>query len=496
MKQMKFMDITLRDAQQCLWATRMTTSEMTPIAETMDNAGFSVIDLTGGAAIDSAMMYLAEDPFERIRVLSGLITKTPLNFNTRGQSIFRWMQYADDVTEFTLEVMRRNGIRSVMVFDALNDMRNLEYSVKVAKRLDMHIIGAVTYTVSPVHTDAHFVQRTKDLVALGVHALEIKDPSGLLTPERVAHLIPALRKVTPGLELQLRSHCTLGHGLDTYLETLKLGENGVDLMHTASRPLAYGYSLPSHDAILDALPAHGYGTPVDRAAIDEMQSYFSMLTRRSGRPEGKVLPVQSVDEGHQVPGGMMSNLVQQLTDQGQAHRLPEVLDEIVRVREDLGYPILVSPMAQYVGTQGVLNVLSGKRYQMVPQEIKQYVLGYYGKVVGTIDPQVRELIAGDEKEIDVPPGQTIEPAMARYRRELGPCASDEELALKIFYSAKTVEDNRVARLNVGKWTHATNAAALLAKELLGKKNIEVCEVRKKDFYFSANHNDSAAATVA
>lgn len=496
MKQMKFMDITLRDAQQCLWATRMTTSEMTPIAETMDDAGFSVIDLTGGAAIDSAMMYLGEDPFERIRTLSSLITKTPLNFNTRGQSIFRWMQYADDVAEFTLEVMRRNGIRSVMVFDALNDMRNLEYSVRVAKRLDMHIIGAVTYTVSPVHTDEHFVQRTKDLVALGVHALEIKDPSGLLTPERITHLIPALRKVTPGIELQLHSHCTLGHGLDTYLEALKLGSDGVDLMHTASRPLAYGHSLPSHDAILDALPAHGYTSPLDRNAIDEMQSYFSMITRRSGRPEGKVQPVQSVDEGHQVPGGMMSNLVQQLTDQGQVHRLPEVLDEIVRVREDLGYPILVSPMAQYVGTQGVLNVLSGKRYQMVPQEIKQYVLGYYGKVVGKIDPEVRTLIAGDEEGIDVPPGQLMEPMMDRYRRELGPYDSDEELALKIFYSAKVVEDNKVARLNVGKWTHATNAAALLAKELLGKKNIEVVEVKKKDFYFSTHHNESLAAPAA
>jgi pyruvate/oxaloacetate carboxyltransferase len=355
------------------------------------------------------------------------------------------------------------------------------------------MIGAVTYTISPVHTDDHFVQKAMDLVALGVDAVEIKDPSGLLTPERAAHLIPAIRKATPGVELQLHSHCTLGHGLDTYLEALKLGAQGVDLMHCASRPLAYGYSLPSYDAILDALPEYRYAPAIDRAVIDEMQAYFTMITRRSGRPEGKVLPVQSVDEGHQVPGGMMSNLVQQLSDQGQAHRLPEVLDEIVRIREDLGYPILVSPMAQYVGTQGVLNVLSGKRYQMVPQEIKQYVLGYYGKVVGKIKPEVRELIAGDEPEITVPPGQLIEPMMPRYRRELAPYGSDEELALKIFYSAKVVEENRRARLNVRQWTHATNAAALLAKELLGRKDIEICEVRKKDFYFSMNQQEDQAA---
>lgn len=483
MKKIKFMDITIRDAQQCLWATRMTTREMAPIARTMDEAGFSVIDLTGGAAIDTAMMFLGEDPFERIRVMSELITRTPLNFNTRGQSIFRWMQYADDVTDFTLELMRRNGIRSIMVFDALNDMRNLAHSVKVGRRLGMHIIGAVTYAISPVHTDEHFVQKTRDLVALGVDAIEIKDPSGLLTPERAAELIPKLRAVTPGKELQLHSHCTNGYGLDTYMQALALGEQGVDTFHCTSRPLAFGYSLPPHDAILDALAEHGCTADLDRGALDEMQAYFGMLTRRSGRPAGKVLP-KVTDLGHQVPGGMMSNLIQQLKDQGQEHRLPEVLEEIARVREDLGYPILVSPMAQYVGTQGVLNVLCGKRYQMVPQEIRQYVLGYYGEVVGDIDPKVRELIAGDEPSITVPPSQMIPPAMDRYRSELAPYGSDEELALKIFYSAKTVEENRQARIHVSRWTHATNAAALLAAELMGRQGVELCEVRKKDFHFS------------
>ena len=483
MKKINFMDITIRDAQQCLWATRMTTREMTPIARTMDEAGFSVIDLTGGAAFDTAMMFLGEDPFDRIRQLSELITRTPLNFNTRGQSIFRWMQYADDVTDFTLELMRRNGIRSIMVFDSLNDMRNLEHSVRVGRRLGMHIIGAVTYVISPVHTDDHFVRKARDLVTMGVDAIEIKDPSGLLTPERAAVLIPKIREVTLGKELQLHSHCTNGYGLDTYLAALALGNQGVDTFHGASRPLAFGYSLPPHDAVLDALSQHGCTSDLDRVALAEMEAYFGMVTRRSGRPPGKVLP-KVTNLGPQVPGGMMSNLVQQLKDQGQEHRLAEVLEEIARVREDLGYPILVSPMAQYVGTQAVLNVMCGKRYQMVPQEIKQYVLGYYGEVVGRIDPQVRHLIAGDEPSISVPPGQLIPPAMDLYRRELAPYATDEELAMKIFYSAKTVEENQKARINVSKWTHATNPAALLAAELLGKSGVEVCEISKKDFHFS------------
>jgi pyruvate/oxaloacetate carboxyltransferase len=494
---MEIMDITLRDAQQCLWATRMPTSEMIPIARTMDEAGFTVIDLTGGAAIDSSVMFLAEDPFERIRTLSALMTKTPLNFNTRGQSIFRWMQYADDVIEFTLALMRRNGIRSIMVFDALNDIRNLRWTIEVGKRLELYIIGAVVYAISPVHTDEHFVEKFRQLAALGVSALEIKDSGGLLTPERARHLIPAIRSVATaaGIPLQLHSHCSYGHGVDTYLEAMQLGENGVDLMHCASQPLAYGWSLPPVDIVLDELQNHGYSTPVDRAAVEEMRAYFSLVTRRSGRKPGEILPMLPTDDGHHVPGGMMSNLVKQLQDHGQGHRLPEVLEEIARVREELGHPIPVSPMSQYLGAQAVFNVLTGKRYQIVPQEIKQYVLGYYGQVPGQIDPKVRGLIAGNEPGIRVPPGELIEPMMERYRKELAPYDSEEELALKIFYSAQTVVDNRKARLNVARGTTATDAASFLARELLTKKDVEFCEVSKGSFHFSFNRKESAAQTA-
>jgi pyruvate/oxaloacetate carboxyltransferase len=496
MKPLEIMDITIRDAQQCLWATRMTTAEMLPIARTMDESGFYVIDLTGGAAIDASMMYLAEDPFERIRAMAKLVTKTPLNFNTRGQSIFRWMQYADDVAEFTMQLMRRNGIRSVMVFDALNDFRNVRATIRYCKALDFHIIGAVTYTISPVHTDEHFVTKAKDLVELGVDAVEIKDPGGLLTPARARELIPKMRTAVGATQLQLHSHCTFGHGLDTYREALTLGDRGVDLFHAASKPLCYGYSLPPHDYVLDEIAKAGRTTRIDRAAITEIEKYFTMVTRRSGREPGRILPVQTVDVDHQVPGGMMSNLTRQLSDQGKGHLLPEVLEEIGRVRRDLGWPIVVSPMAQYLGTQAVLNVLTGKRYQIVPQEIKQYVLGYYGQVAGPIDPEAREAIAGDEKGITVPPGELLPPMMDRYRKEFGPCESDEELALRIFYSARVVEENKRARLLAKPGAMATDAGTFLARAMLSDPGIEICEIKKKNFHFSMNRTANTREQVA
>ena len=493
-KTMEIMDITLRDAQQCLWATRMPTSEMLPIARTMDEAGFAVIDLVGGAAIDLSVMYLAEDPFERIREMARLITKTPLNFNTRGQSVFRWMQYADDVTDFALKVLRRNGIRSIMVFDALNDIRNLRASVRAAKALDMFIIGAVVYAISPVHTDEHFVEKAIELVDLGVDALEIKDPSGLLTPERTRKLVPAVRAAIGGrAQLQLHSHCSYGHGLDTYRAAIDLAENGVDLLHCASTPLAYGWSLPPHALVIEDLKKAGYSVRVDEAAIREMDSYFGMIARRGKRPPGKILPERPTDDEYQIPGGMMSNMVRQLSDQGQGHRLQEVLDEIARIRRELGWPIMVSPMSQYIATQGVMNVLTGKRYQVVPQEVKQYVLGYYGKVPGKIDPEARAAVAGDEPGIEVAPGELIPPMMDAYRREFGPC-SDEELFLRIFYSPQTLAENARARLSIRHPAPATDAASFIARELLGKADIEICEVDKGDFHFSLNRQ--AASTNA
>ncbi|HMN78889.1 MAG TPA: pyruvate carboxylase subunit B [Burkholderiaceae bacterium] len=490
----RLMDITVRDAQQCLWATRMTTEQMLPIARTMDAAGFDVIDLTGGAAIDASVMFLNENPFERIREMAKLVRRTPMNFNTRGQSIFRWMQYADDVAEFTLDLLARCGIRSIMVFDALNDFRNARATVRYAKALDLYIIGAVTYTISPVHTDEHFVGKVRDLVAMGVDAIELKDPSGLLTPERIRTLAPKLRAVKGRCQLQLHSHCTFGHGVDTYRAAIELPpDQGFDLFHAAARPLAHGYSLPPHEHVLAEADRVGRAVAIDRDAIREMDRYFSLITRRAGRAEGSQPPLQSVDVDHQVPGGMMSNLEQQLRDQGQAHRLPEVLNEVGRVRRDLGWPIVVSPMAQYLGTQAVLNVLTGKRYQIVPQEIKQYVLGYYGELAAPVDAEAREAIAGDEPSITRPPGELLPPMMAEYRRQFAGARDDEELALRIFYTRRTVDEHFRQRLLVKPGALATDAGSFLARAMLSDPGIELVDVKRRGFHFAMNRAATAAA---
>lgn len=486
-KPIEIMDITIRDAQQCLWATRMSTAEMTAIARTMARANFSVVDLMGGAAFDVCVMHLRESPFDRIRAMRALMPATRINFNSRGQSSFRWRQYADDVLAFTFQVMNRAGCDSVLVIDAINDFRNIRASVKACKDLGMFVIGGVTYTVSPVHTDQYFAGKAREIVALGIDALEIKDPSGLLTPERARTLIPAMTQAVAGsgVQIQLHSHCTYGHGVDVYEAAMDLPEaDRPHLFHGASAPLGFGYSLPSHGAILNAARERGLDVAVDPEQIMEMEHYFHCVTKLSGRAGGKKVSPQPLTD-HQVPGGMMSNLEQMLADQGQSGRLGEVLEEVARVRADLGYPIMVSPLAQYVGTQAVLNVMTGSRYQIVPEEIRQYVLGWYGRLVAPVDPVARELIAGDEEGITAAPGELLEPEMENFRRSHGPFASDEELCLAMFYAPETIRSYHAARLNVRKATLPTNAISYLVKSLTGRTNIELVEVSRPGISLSA-----------
>ena len=435
----KLEDVSIRDGAQCLWATRLATDEILPIAQTMGRAGFDVIDVTGGAAIDSSIMYLQENPFDRVRALRRLIPDTRLNFNTRGQSVFRFTQYPDDAAELALQVFAQAGIDSVMLFDPLNDMRNLEFSCRVAKELGMYTIGSVTYTISPYHTDEHFLEKTRELVAMNVDAISLKDPSGLLTPDRVRTLIPMMRSAMTGQTLQLHSHTSTGQAPAVHQAAMELGELSPDVYHGAIPPFAWGTSHPSHEFLLDSLEERGYSVDVDRGALAEMEAYFTGLARRRGLPTSHDLPNDPEMLVHQVPGGMLANLRQQLTDQGMVDRLPEVLDEVSRVRAELGYPLLVSPMAQYVGIQAVLNVVTGDRYSMVPDEIRGYLLGYYGAHPGPVDQNVLDRVIGEEQPITARPGEVLEPMVADFRAANGPFESDEELALAIFYSKPVLE---------------------------------------------------------
>ncbi len=429
----QLVDVTLRDAPQCLWATRMTTAMMADLAPRLDRAGFEAIDLAGGAVFDVCVRYLREDPWERMRILSGWVKKTPLIVMTRSQSLFTFEFFPDDIVELTAERIFANGIRYHTPYDALNDMRNMIVPVRAAKKVGLYTAGGVVYTLSPVHTDEYYARKTKELIKLGVDAIYIKDASGLLTPERAKTLVPAIKKVCGRLPLHLHSHCLTGLAPYTACRAIELG---VDVVHTATSPLANGASHPATEWFTRNARRAGFDVPVDLAPVEEVAERLRYIAKREDKPLGQIVEYDEFHYEHQMPGGMISNLKSQLTPLGLAHRLPEVLEEAARVRCDLGYQIIVSPFAQFVMTQAVLNVMGKERYATVPDEVRKYVLGYYGEIAGPIDPNLFDRITQGAEPTKARPGDLLEPGIPRVRRERGPFASDDDLLLAAFYSDK------------------------------------------------------------
>lgn len=430
-RRISLIDVTLRDAHQCLWATRMTTAMMADLAPRLDRAGFEAIDLVGGAVFDVCVRYLREDPWERMRIVSGWTKRTPLIVMTRGQSLFTFEMFPDDVVALTAERIFANGVRYHTPYDALNDMRNMEVPVKAAKRVGLYVAGGVVYTVSPVHTDIYYARKIKELLALGVDAVFIKDPSGLLTPERAETLAPAAKQACGKIPLQLHSHCLSGLAPYTAVRAVELG---VDVVHTATSPLANGASHPATEEFVENVRRRGFDVPLELAPVEETAERLRYIAKREGKPLGERLRYDAFHYEHQMPGGMISNLKSQLEPLGLRDRLPEILEEAGRVRCELGYPIVVSPFAQFVMTQAVLNVMGKERYATVPDEVRKYVMGYYGEVAGPVDPNLYDRITRGAPPVTARPGALIEPAIARLRRERGPFASDDDLLLAAYYS--------------------------------------------------------------
>jgi oxaloacetate decarboxylase alpha subunit len=430
----RLIDVTLRDAHQCLWATRMTTAMMKEIAPRLDRAGFEAIDLVGGAVFDVCVRYLREDPWERMRILRNWVTETPLIIHTRGQSLFTFEFFADDVVELAAERFAANGMRYHTPYDALNDMRNLEIPVRAAKRHGLYVAGGLVYTFSPVHTDAYYARKASELVKLGVDAVFIKDASGLLRPERVASLVPAVKRAIGGRPLHIHTHCN--SGLAPYV-VLQAVEHGVDVVHTATSTLANGVSHPPTERVTRNLRRRGHEVAIDLAPVEEAAERLAYLAEREGKPVGAPVEYDEFHFHHQCPGGMVSNLAYQLKAMGLEGRLEEILDEAGHVRADLGYPIVVSPFAQYIITQAVLNVMGrdqGKtRYESVPDEVRRYVRGGYGEIAGKIDPNLYDRIARGAEPITERPGALLEPALDRLRKSRGPFDSDDDLLLAAFY---------------------------------------------------------------
>ncbi len=411
MTRVKLSDTTFRDAHQSLMATRMSTDTMLKIAEKVDHVGFFSLECWGGATFDVSIRFLNEDPWERIRLLKRHVKKTPLQMLLRGQNVVGYKNYPDDVLIAFIEKAAENGIDIFRIFDALNDIRNMEVAIKTVKETGKHAQGTISYTISPVHTVENFITFAKQLAKLDCDSICIKDMSGMLAPQPAYELITALKKEI-GLPVHLHSHSTSGMVMMTYL---KACEANVDILDTAFSPLAWGTSQPPVESVAAALKDTPYDTGLDLALLNEIAGYFRELREKFYDPLHLIDPkTERIDPSiivHQIPGGMWSNLLEQLREQKALDKLPQVLDEVPKVRKELGYPPLVTPTSQLVGTQAVLNIICGKRYSIIPNEIKDYVKGYYGKPPAPIDPKIKKKIIGDEQPITKRPADLLEPCL-------------------------------------------------------------------------------------
>ena len=424
-KRVRFVETVLRDGQQSQIATRMPISDMVPILETMDEAGFATLEVWGGATFDACLRYLNEDPWERLRTIRAHVKRTKLQMLLRGQNLLGYRNYADDVVEAVVKKSIENGIDVVRIFDALNDTRNLQTSIRAAKEAGGEVQAAISYTTSDMHTVRYFTSLANEMARAGADSICIKDMAGVLTPEVAFELVTEI-KATCDLPLEVHTHGTAGIGQMTYLKAV---EAGADIIDTCSSPFAEGTSQPATESMAIALEGLGYDTGLDIHKLEAIAAHFLPVRNRfldEGGLNPKVMGVEPKALLYKVPGGMLSNLLANLRDMGVEDKYAEVLTEVPRVRADLGYPPLVTPLSQMVGSQALMNVVSGERYKIVPQEIKDYVRGQYGRPPVTISEKIRHQIIGDDEVISCRPADLIEPQLPRLREEIACYARSEE----------------------------------------------------------------------
>ncbi len=415
-------DTILRDAHQSLIATRMRTEDMLPICNKLDQVGFWSLEVWGGATFDACIRFLREDPWERLRTLREALPNTRLQMLLRGQNLLGYRHYSDDVVRAFVARAADNGIDVFRVFDALNDLRNLQVSIEAVKAAGKHAQGTISYTTSPVHSIAQFVEQAKQLESMGCDSIAIKDMAGLLTPMATAELVSALTS-NVDIPLQLHSHATSGLSSMCHLKAI---ENGCYHIDTAISAFAGGTSHEPTESMVAALKGTEYDTELDLELLQEIGFYFYEVRKKYHQFESEFTGVDTRVQVNQVPGGMISNLSNQLKEQGALNRMNEVLAEIPRVREDLGYPPLVTPTSQIVGTQAVLNVLTGSRYQNITNEVKYYLQGRYGKAPGSINTVVRQQAIGNEELIECRPADQLKPELENLQKEIGELAKSEE----------------------------------------------------------------------
>ncbi|NLM12352.1 MAG: oxaloacetate decarboxylase subunit alpha [Epulopiscium sp.] len=435
----KITDTTFRDAHQSLIATRMKTEEMLPIAEKMDQVGFYSMEVWGGATFDACLRFLKEDPWERLRKLRAAIKNTKLQMLLRGQNILGYRHYADDVVEYFVQKSIANGIDIIRIFDALNDPRNLETAIKATKKEKGHAQVAISYTLSEVHTLEYYVKLAKQFENMGADSICIKDMAGLLLPYDSYELVSALKKAI-NIPIELHGHYTSGVVAMTYMKGV---EAGADIIDTAMSPFSMGTSQPATEVMAETFRGTPYDSGLNQEVLSEIADYLRPL-REKAMEEGllnpKVLGVDIKTLMYQVPGGMLSNLVSQLKNQNAEDRFYEVLKEIPRVREDFGYPPLVTPTSQIVGTQAVLNVLMNQRYKMVTKESKALVRGEYGRTPVPISEEVRKMVIGDEKPITCRPADLLEPELDKIEAEMKQYKEQDEDVLSYALFPQVAEE--------------------------------------------------------
>jgi pyruvate/oxaloacetate carboxyltransferase len=441
MKEINFVDQTLRDAQQSLWGFMMRTDHMIPIAEMMDKVGYSAIATVGSQAFTVQVRNLNEDPWERIKTLSQLIKKTPIRGSYQIGSLSSFdLSTPRDIITLWIRRSIAHGMKSFWICDYQYEMEKFIYFARIAKAEGAEVVPALMYTSSPVHDEAHWAMKTRLLLEAKeyIDRIMIEDASGVITPEETRKLVSTIKKHCEGLPLEFHSHCNSGLASLCYLEAIK---SGVTTLHTAVAPLANGTSLPSTENILRNARRLGYSSNLDEDALKAVSSYFRDIAEKEGLPIGIPMEYDLFHFEHQVPGGMMTNLTRQLREVGMEDRLDEILEEVVQVRKEFGYPVMATPYSQIVGAQAVENVISGKRYEKVTDEAIKYVLGYYGEPVAPIEKKVMDVVMDlprTKKFIDWQPEGYLK-SIEEFRREIGPELSDDELLLKIIIPGGAVK---------------------------------------------------------
>ena len=477
MSDIDIVDTTYRDANASQWGEKMTTAMMYKIAPMMDRAGFRALDATAVSHFEYAVRYLRENPWERMRLLSKVITSAPLSMMMLGSSLNIFRYTGGPIVGTWMERLVANGIRRVQLMESSNNMKDMVEMARYAKDVGIELVVALVYSHSEVHTDEYYAKITRDAVDLKPNAIYLKDPGGLITPERTRTLIPSIQKNLKGLPLEFHSHCTTGLAPLCYLEALNLG---VKTFHTSCSPLANGPSQPSTETFLKNAHHMGYSSKVDRAVLDAIATHFLEIAKTEDLPIGRPVEYDLYQYEHQVPGGVISNLKRQLAQLGAEERLGEILEETVKVRKELGYPIMVTPFSQFVVTQASINVMQGERYKTITDEIIKFALGHYGRQIKPVNENLMDRIQSLSRTKDFVKLERPETSIEDIRKEMGSEFTDEELLLLVLVSDDDLKAMGAAGPIKTEYSGTEKPLFAFLKELMKQKKTKYIHVQKEN----------------